>query len=88
MRGCGTSELSGGRELSGVVAQRAAFGQAVEFFRQILGMVADALQRLGGEKDVEILLAGRAVGLGQVSLKQGVAQAVDVRIGLQNSLGM
>ena len=43
-------------------------------------MVADALQRLGGEQDVEILLAGRAVGLGQVPVKQGMAQPVNFQM--------
>ena len=56
------------------MAQRAAFGQAVEFFRQIFGVITNALQRLGGEKDVEILLARRTIGLGQMSVKQGMAQ--------------
>ena len=49
-------------------------------------MIADALQRLGGEENVEILLAARAVRFGQMSLKQGMAQPVDFRIGLQNTL--
>ena len=60
----GLQTFLGGRELPGIVAQRAAFGQAVEFFRQILGVIADALERLGGEKDVEILLAARAIRFG------------------------
>ena len=53
-----------GRELPGIVAQRAAFGQAVDLLREILRMIADALQRLGGEKDIEICLPGWTVRLG------------------------
>ena len=36
--------------------------------------------------DIEILLAGRTVWLGQMPVKQRMAQAVHFRIGLQNAL--
>jgi hypothetical protein len=56
------------------VPQRTAFRQTVEFLRKIFGVIADALERLGGEQDVEILLSAWSVGLGQMSVKQGMAQ--------------
>ena len=41
--------------------QGAAFRQVVEFLRQILGMIADAFQRLRSQKNVKMLRAGYAV---------------------------
>src|ERR1039458_556356 len=73
-------------KLSRVVPQRSAFGQSVDLLCQILGVIADALQRLGGEQDVEILRAGRSVRRGQVPVKQGMAQAVHFRVRLQYAL--
>ena len=52
------------------MAQRTAFGQTVEFFRQIFGVIADPLQRLRCEKDVEIFLTSRTVWFGQMAMKQ------------------
>ena len=78
----------GRRKFSRVVAQRPAFGQSVELFGQILGMITDALQRLRREQDVEILLARRTVRLGQMPVKQGMAHPIDLRIGLQHLLGV
>ena len=49
-------------------------------------MIADALQRLGGKKDVEILLSRRTVRLGQMPVKQRMAQPVYFRIGLKDAL--
>ena len=51
--------------------QRAALRQTAKFFRQILGVIADPLQRLRREKNVEILLAAWTIRFGQMPVKQG-----------------
>jgi len=70
------------------VPQRAALRQTAKFFRQILGVIADPLQRLRREKNVEILLAAWTIRFGQMPVKQGMAQTVHFRIGPQNALRM
>ena len=64
-----------------------AFNQAVEVFRQIRGMVPGALQSLGHQENLES--GGVALGnsFREVFLKQGVTDAVDIFIHLQDLAG-
>ena len=63
------------------VSNAATLTQAHEFFGQILGVVADALERLGNQQHFEHLRV--RVLFGEVALKQGVTNLVDPRIGSQ-----
>jgi len=66
------------------VAHGLAADQVADFFRQVVGMVAGALQRLGHEKDVDAVAAGHASHLFQAADDDEVAEPVDFRVGAQD----
>ena len=65
------------------VADAVAAYQMANFFRQVLGVVARALQGLSHEQHMEALLAGSAIVVFNMSHENEVAQAIEFRIGPQ-----
>jgi hypothetical protein len=59
------------------VAQRVSFNQAVEFFGEILGVIAGALQRLRHEQNIEAQRIFLARVVGKVALEHRVADIVE-----------
>ena len=55
--------------------------EMANLFREILGMVARALQRLGHENDLQAGLALQTFGIFDVSKKNKISQPVHLSIG-------
>ena len=69
------------------MAEAATFDQAIEVLGEIRGVIAGALQSLGHQQDLETGCVPLRNGLSQMFLEQGVANAVDILIHLENFAG-
>ena len=61
-----------------------AAGQVANFFRQVLGMIAGALERLGHEDDLQAGLARNVFRVLDVAEKDQVAQAIHFGVGAEH----
>ncbi len=55
-----------------------------DFFGEILGMIAGALERLGHEDDLKAGLAGDVFGILDMAEKDEIAQAIDFGVRAKN----
>ena len=66
------------------VADGVAADEVADFFGEILGVIAGALERLGHEDDLQAGLAGDVFGILDVAEEDQIAEAIDFGISAKN----
>ena len=66
------------------VADGASADEVADFFGEVLGVIAGALERLGHEDDLQAGLAVNVFGILDVAQEDEIAQAVDLGVGAED----